>query len=449
MLRKYPFLFKINECKGSDEMGLDIVDQNLHNLSEKEKRKYAYARGERLKATIQDYLDVKDKIPTGFNQNEKYDKHKQKIMKLLNATEENWNDWKWQLRNRVTSASKLKLFLNLSEAEVDNIERVGQRYRWAVSPYYLSLMDPDDPEDPIRKQGVPAIAELEDTIGEPDPMGEEFTSPVPFITRRYPDRLIINVTNQCGMYCRHCQRRRNIGEVDTGTPKQDLLNAINYVRRHEEIRDVLLTGGDALMLSDEKIDWILGELRKIPHVEIIRLGTRTLVTLPQRITTNLCNILSKHHPIYLNTQFNHPKEITEDASRAADLLTKAGVPLGNQAVLLNGINNDKHIMKKLNHELLKIRVRPYYIFHAKHVIGTTHFNTRVEDGLEIMEHLRGYTSGLAIPTYIINAPYGYGKTPMLPEYLISQGKEKVTIRTWEGRIMEYPNVVREDENKIK
>lgn len=418
----------------------EVNNQDLNNLSEEEKRAYANFRGKELKATIQDYLDVKDIIPTGFNQAEEYKNRKNNIMMILNATEENWDDWKWQLRNRITSVDKLTQFLNLTSEEKEQIEQVGKRFRWAVSPYYLSLMDPNDPEDPIRKQGVPMIAELEVESGEEDPMGEELTSPVLNITRRYPDRLIINVTNQCGMYCRHCQRRRNIGEIDQGTPKEELIGAINYVRNHEEIRDVLITGGDALMLSDDKLDWILGELRKISHVEIIRLGTRTLVTLPQRITASLCKVVEKHHPIYINTQFNHPKEITEESARAADLLTKAGVPLGNQAVLLNGINNDKHVMKKLNHELLKIRVRPYYIFHAKHVIGTTHFNTRVEEGLEIMESLRGYTSGLAIPTYIINAPYGFGKTPMLPEYLISQGKDKVTIRTWEGRIMEYPNI---------
>lgn len=418
----------------------EVNNQDLNNLSEEEKRAYANSRGKELKATIQDYLDVKDIIPTGFNQAEEYKIRKNNIMRILNATEENWDDWKWQLRNRITSVDKLTQFLNLTSVEKEQIEQVGKRFRWAVSPYYLSLMDPNDPEDPIRKQGVPMIAELEVESGEEDPMGEELTSPVPNITRRYPDRLIINVTNQCGMYCRHCQRRRNIGEIDQGTPKSELLEAMNYIRDHEEIRDVLITGGDALMLSDDKLDWILGELRKISHVEIIRLGTRTLVTLPQRVTANLCRVLEKHHPIYINTQFNHPKEVTVESAKAADLLTRAGVPLGNQAVLLNGINNDKHVMKKLNHELLKIRVRPYYIFHAKHVIGTTHFNTRIEEGLEIMESLRGYTSGLAIPTYIINAPYGFGKTPMLPEYLISQGKDKVTIRTWEGRIMEYPNI---------
>ncbi|OEF96958.1 glutamate 2,3-aminomutase [Vulcanibacillus modesticaldus] len=417
----------------------DFNDPNLRNLSKEEKRKLANERAEELKATIQDYLDIRDSIPTGFNQKEKIQERKKRIMEVLGATEEDWGDWKWQLRNRFTTVEQLEKVFKLTEKEKEEIAEVGKRYRWALSPYYLSIIDPDNPDDPIRKQSIPSIAELLDTHGEDDPMGEEFTSPVPHITRRYPDRLIINVTNQCGMYCRHCQRRRNIGEVDSGTPKEALEQAIDYIRQHEEIRDVLLTGGDAFMMSDERIDWILTELRSIPHVEIIRFGTRTLVTLPQRITPELCEILSKHHPIYINTHFNHPQEVTEEAAKATDLLTRAGVPLGNQAVLLNGINNDKHVMKKLNHELLKIRVRPYYIFHSKPVTGTTHFNVKVEDGLEIMESLRGYTSGLAIPTYIINAPKGYGKTPMLPEYLISQGKDKVKIRTWEGRVFDYPN----------
>jgi len=419
---------------------IDFDDPSVHNLSEEEKRRIAVERTKELKAKIQDFLDVKDKIHTGFNQKEKYAERKQKIMDFLEATEEDWNDWKWQIRNRFSDADKLGKILNLSEKEKEQIDQVGKRYRWAISPYYLSLMDPDDPKDPIRQQGIPSIYEIEDTGGELDPMSEAFTSPVPYVTRRYPDRMIINVTNQCGMYCRHCQRRRNIGEVDVGTPKEDLERAIDYIRENEEIRDVLLTGGDAFMISDERIDWILGELDKIPHLEIKRLGTRTPVTLPQRVTPELAEILSKHHPVYVNTQFNHPKEVTEDAARAADLLSRAGVPLGNQTVLLNGINNDKHVMKKLNHELLKIRVRPYYIFHAKFVSGTTHFNTKVEDGLEIMEHLRGYTSGLAIPTFIINAPHGYGKTPMLPEYMISQGKDSITIRTWEGRALKYGNL---------
>ncbi|GAW91507.1 glutamate 2,3-aminomutase [Calderihabitans maritimus] len=410
-------------------------------LSAEEKRRLAQERAEELRERIQDYLEASKHIPTGFKLADQYEERKQKILKILNATEEDWYNWKWQLRNRFTSTEQLAKVLDLTDQEIEDIERVGKKYRWAASPYYVSLMDPKDPNCPIRKQAIPCIEELNDTVGEADPMGEEFTSPAPGITRRYPDRLIINVTNLCAMYCRHCQRRRNIGEVDKVTPKADLEAALDYVRQNPEIRDVLLTGGDAFMLSNDQLDWLLGELDKIEHVEIKRLGTRTLVTMPMRVTPELCAVLEKHHPVYVNTHFNHPKEITPEVAKACDRLTKAGVPIGNQAVLLRGINNDPHVMKKLNHELLKVRIRPYYIFHAKPVKGTTHFITRVEEGIQIMEHLRGYTSGLAIPTYLINAPHGYGKTPMLPEYLVSSGPDYVTIRTWEGRVMKYPNGV--------
>jgi lysine 2,3-aminomutase len=273
-----------------------------------------------------------------------------------------------------------------------------------------------------------------------DPMAEEFTSPAPAITRRYPDRLIINVTNQCASFCRHCQRRRNIGEVDTETPRENLEAAIQYIAETEEIRDVLLTGGDALMLADETLDWLLTELDRIPHVEIKRLGSRVPITLPYRITPELCRMLSEHLPLYLNIQVNHPLEITPDAREALMALAKSGISLGNQAVLLKGINNDPLLMRKLNHELLKNMVKPYYLFHAKGVKGTSHFRTKVEEGIEIMEKLRGYTSGLAIPTYIVNAPGGYGKTPMLPQYLISMGTNKLLVRTWEKRIIEYENL---------
>jgi glutamate 2,3-aminomutase len=308
-----------------------------------------------------------------------------------------------------------------------------------VVPYYLSLINPDDPDDPVRLQSIPTAKEYYDQCGAMDPMAEEFSSPAPAITRRYPDRLIINVTNQCATYCRHCQRRRNIGELDKHTPRKDLEAAIQYIAQNEEIRDVLLTGGDALMLSVKTLDWILTELDKIPHVEIKRLGSRVPVSLPYRVTDELCEMLSSHLPLYLNTHFNHPMEVTPDARAACLKLTKSGIILGNQAVLLKGINNHPLLMKKLNHELLKIMVLPYLIFHAKGVRGTSHFRTRVEDGIEIMEKLRGYTSGLAIPTYIINAPNGYGKTPMFPEYLVSMGRNKLLIRTWEKRVLEYEN----------
>ena len=277
---------------------------------------------------------------------------------------------------------------------------------------------------------------MEDS-GEDDPMGERFTSPAPCITRRYPDRLIVNVTNMCAMYCRHCQRRRNIGDFDQHETRTRLTKALDYIRANTEIRDVLVTGGDALLLSDSTLDWLLGELHSIPHVEIKRLGTRTPVTLPMRVTDELCSILAKYPPIYINTQFNHPKEVTHEAKKAADRLVAAGVVLGNQAVLLKGINHTPDIMKKLNQELLKIRVRPYYIFHAKNVKGTKHFIPSIKEGLAVMEQLRGFTSGLAVPTYIVNAPMGGGKTPILPQYLLSLDEDEDVLKTWEGKIVHY------------
>lgn len=408
-------------------------------LSPEEKRQISLRRAEELKDRIQDYLEARKNIISGLEIESQLQERKQRILDILGGTQEDWNNWKWQMQKRITDIETLDKILNLNEEEKEQIAKVGKIYRWAVSPYYLSLIDPKNPADPVRMQALPSIWELESQKGIEDPMGEEFTNPAPCVTRRYPDRLIINVTNMCAMYCRHCQRRRNIGEVDKHQTRENLQAALDYIRNNPEIRDVLITGGDALLLSDETIDWLLTELDRIPHVEIKRLGTRTLVTMPQRITPELCSILEKHPPLYMNTQFNHPQEVTQEVKAACDRLVKAGVVLGNQAVLLKNINNNPHVMKKLNHELLKVRIRPYYIFHAKQVIGTEHFITRIEEGIEIMEHLRGYTSGLAIPTYIVNAPQGYGKTPMLPEYLISAGEDKVVIRTWEKRVMEYPN----------
>jgi KamA family protein len=239
------------------------------------------------------------------------------------------------------------------------------------------------------------------------------------------------------MYCRHCQRRRNIGEVDRHQPLESLQLALEYIRKNKEIRDVLITGGDPFLLSNNRIDWLLTELDKINHVEIKRLGTRTLVTLPQRVTPELCTVLKKHPPLYVNTQFNHPREITPDAKKSCDSLVEAGVLLGNQAVLLKGINDDPDTMKKLNHELLKMRVRPYYIFHAKAVKGTRHFITGVNEGMEIIKQLRGFTSGLAVPTYIINTPHGYGKVPLLPRYLRSKKGDWIQVRNWEGQDIEF------------
>lgn len=408
-------------------------------LPVEERRRLANERAAELRSRISDYLAVKDRIPTGATLRNRLSEQKELILKLLGGDEYDWQNWKWQIKNRISDVETMAKIINLSEREITEIEKTGNRFRWAVSPYYASLMDPDDPRCPVRLQAIPCIEELEDQYGTLDPMAEEMTSPAQGITRRYPDRLIINVTNQCAMYCRHCQRRRNIGENDRNTTQASLVEALDYIRMNPEIRDVLLTGGDAFMLDNKTLDWLLEELDGIEHVEIKRLGTRTPVTMPQRITDKLCAVLERHHPVYVNTQFNHPLEITEEAGAACARLAAAGVPVGNQTVLLAGINDNPHIMKKLNHELLKIRVRPYYIFHAKSVKGTTHFGTSIEKGIEIMNCLRGQTSGLAVPTYIINAPQGGGKTPILPEYLLSLSQEKAVLRTWEDKIFEYPN----------
>ncbi len=405
------------------------------------KREISLERANELKTRIDDYLVARKEIAKGMSEEVQgqYEKSKKILMEHFKATEEEWNSYKWQLINRISDVETLSLIIDLTEEEKKQIEEVGENFRWALSPYYACLIDPADKYDPIRLLSIPTGVEIEALDGDADPMGEEFTNPAGTITRRYPDRLIINTTNECAMYCRHCQRRRNIGEHDTHTNDAAIMESIDYIRNNEEIRDVLLTGGDVFCLSDSRLEWILKELRSIEHVDYIRIGTRTLVTMPQRVTPELVDMLKKYHPVYVNTHFNHPKEITPESKKACEMLANAGVPLGNQAVLLNGINNDKFVMRLMNQEMLKVRVRPYYIFHAKHVVGTTHFNTSVDDGLEIMEYLRGYTSGMAVPTYIINAPKGQGKTPIAPQYLISRGKDFVKIRTWEGKVIDYEN----------
>ncbi|WP_313180285.1 glutamate 2,3-aminomutase [Lacrimispora sp.] len=406
-------------------------------MGKSKKQQVSIERAEELKGRIEDFLEARKRIPKGMDLEEEFIKRKTRILEVLDATEENWNDYRWQLTHRITDVETLSKIIFLSEAEKMRIKKVEKKFRWAVSPYYLSLADPEDRYDPIRLLSIPTHKELDDTCMDLDPMGEEFTNPAGCITRRYPDRLIINVTNECAMYCRHCQRRRNIGEEDVHRSRSMIGESIDYIRENEEIRDVLITGGDALCLSDEYLEWIIKQLKEIPHVDYIRLGTRCLVTMPQRITDQLCSMLKKYHPIYINTHFNHPKEITKESKAACEKLADSGIVLGNQAVLLNGINNDKYIMRLLNQELLKCRVRPYYIFHAKHVQGTAHFNTSIDDGIEIMEYLRGYTSGMAIPTFIVNAPKGLGKTPIFPNYIVSRGPGYVQLRTWEGNIVKY------------
>jgi len=402
-------------------------------------RKISLQRAQELQGYTTEYLATKPQIVRGTDQAaiDLYESQKAKLLDMLGGTEADWNDWRWQMKHRIDEPETLTKILSLTEQERTDIRALGDMYRFAVTPYYLALIDPANPIDPIRALSVPTATEM-DSTGESDPMAEEFTNPAGIITRRYPDRLILNVTNSCAMFCRHCQRRRRIGGADIDVDRAALEESFAYIRENPEVRDILVTGGDALALSNEQLEFILENLRAIPSVEIIRLGTRTPVTLPMRIDAAFCEMIEKYHPVYLNTHFNHPKEVTPEAVSACARLSKAGVPIGNQMVLLEGVNSDKYVVQCLNHELMKARVRPYYIFHAKAVKGTLHFGTSIDKGLEIMAHLRGKTSGMAIPTYILNAPGGLGKIPLLPDYIVDQDEDTVTLKTWEGKLVKYP-----------
>jgi len=354
------------------------------------------------------------------------------------VTDKQWNDWKWQMSNRITSLSELEQVINLTKEEKQGIRQSLEKLRMAITPYYATLMDPNDSECPIRKQAVPTIYETYRSEHDmDDPLSEEKDSPVPGLTHRYPDRVLFLITDQCSMYCRHCTRRRFTGQNDKSLPHKNIELAIDYIRNTEVVRDVLLSGGDALCVSDSMLEYILKELRKIKHVDIIRIGTRTPVVMPQRITPELCSIIKKYHPVWLNTHFNHPKEITEESKNACGMLADAGIPLGNQTVLLRNVNDCPYTMKTLFLELLKIRVRPYYMYQCDMSEGIEHFRTPVSTGIGIMELLRGHTSGLAVPTYVIDAPGGGGKIPVGPQYLISQNTDKVVLRNFEGVICSY------------
>lgn len=401
-------------------------------------REIARERSRQHKEMISEYLEARDKIPTGYNRWDRIQGQKKLILKILKGTIDDWDDYKWHLQNAIKDSRILSQIARLADQEISDIEKTATQYRWQISPHYASLMDPENRACPIFMQSVPTIAEFLDEEEMQDPYALVYNSPAPLITRLYPDRLIINVTNICAMFCRHCLRKKDIALKDMIYPREDIRAALAYIAESPEIRDVLITGGDALMLSDDSIDWILTELDKIPTVEIKRLGSRMLSTLPQRITPELCEILRRHKPLYINTQFNHPLEINPNSEKAVDRLIDAGVLIGNQSVLLKGINNDKNVMKKLVHELLKIRVRPYYIFNCKKLQGIRHFRASVGEGLNIMENLRGYTSGLGVPTFIITAPEGKGKTPLAPTYLLNHNRNgKLLFRTWAGQVCEY------------
>jgi len=344
------------------------------------------------------------------------------------------DDWQLILRDSLRTPEEIAARFGL---DLEEVRRISREFKIQITPYYANLIKRKG--DPIFKQVVPDVAELAENSGEDDPLEEDLDSPVPSIVHRYPDRVLFLVSHSCASYCRFCTRKRKVGDPMKIHPRY-IEDGLNYIREHREVRDVIISGGDPLILSDEKLESILSQLRAIPHVEILRLGSRVPCFLPQRITEKLVTMLKKYHPLYMNVHFNHPDEITPESSRALNMLADAGIPLGNQTVLLKGVNDDVLTMRKLMQKLLTVRVRPYYIYQADYVKGTDHFRTTVEKGLEIYQGLRGWTSGLAVPQYVIDAPGGGGKIPLIPEYVQSISDDKVVMRNYAGEIFVYPQV---------
>jgi lysine 2,3-aminomutase len=354
------------------------------------------------------------------------------------VTDTEWNDWRWQLRHRITTLEQLASLMRLTPEERDGVVLAGHKLALAITPYFFNLIDTTNPDCPIRRQVVPRI---EETMPAPwemaDPCGEDSHSPVPGLVHRYPDRVLFLVTDRCAAYCRYCTRSRVVSGVGDQHLHTEFAGAIRYIREHPEVRDVLLSGGDPLLFSDERLEHLLSELRGIRHVEFIRIGTRIPMFLPQRITPGLVAMLRKYHPLWMSIHSNHPSECTGEVAEACARLSDAGVPLGNQTVLLRGVNDDAETIKSLNHRLLMMRVRPYYIYQCDLIHGTHHLRSSVRKGIEIMEALRGHTTGYAVPQYVIDAP---GKVPVGPPYVLAHDKERVIIRNYEGKVFEYPEI---------
>jgi len=353
-----------------------------------------------------------------------------------------WNDWHWQLKNRIASLADLETRMELTPAERAGVLLSGQKLSLGITPHFFSLIDKNDPKCPIRRQVIPTIDETRiDQSEMSDPVGEDSSSPVPGLVHRYPDRVLLLVTDRCASYCRYCTRSRLVSGASGYDFHPELERALEYLRQHTEVRDVLLSGGDPLVLSDSKLDYLLSTLRSIPHLEFLRIGSRIPIFLPQRITPDLCAILRKHHPIWMSIHTNHPRELTLEVREALEHIVNAGVPLGNQSVLLAGVNDSVEVMKELVHKLLLCRVRPYYLYQCDLIRGSKHLRTPVGKGLEIIDGLRGFTSGYAIPQFVIDAPGGGGKVPINPEYVIFQDAERVVFRNYEGKVFEYPEPV--------
>ena len=372
-----------------------------------------------------------------------YSTNQQHIAESIDPTtlSSNWNDWHWHISHAITDIAMVEdlLGISFSPDERVKLEETINTFPMRITPYYLSLIQADDyVNDPIFMQAFPSVAELiHERCDMKDPLAEDTDSPAPCITHRYPDRVLFLVSNLCAMYCRHCTRKRRVGDVNAIPAVSEIKEGIAYIAGHPEIRDVLLSGGDPLMLPDSMLDWILTELQNIPHVEVLRIGSRVPVVLPYRITDELVAILKKHNPLFLNTHFNHPREVTTSSKEALRKLADGGIPLGNQSVLLAGVNDCPRIMKKLVHKMVQNRVRPYYMYQCDLSEGIAHFRTPVGKGIEIIESLIGHTSGFAVPTYVIDAPGGAGKIPIMPNYLLSWSTNKVVLRNYEGVISTY------------
>ncbi|MGQ9858054.1 MAG: KamA family radical SAM protein [Thermodesulfobacteriota bacterium] len=367
------------------------------------------------------------------------------------ATLSDWNDWRWQLRNRITRLEELERVLRLSQEERSAISAGRDCLPLAITPYYTGLLDPMDPEHPIRRTVVPNIMERQRSQGEAeDPLDEEKDSPVQGLVHRYPDRVLLLVTGFCSTYCRYCTRSRMVGHSGgVGVEKRQWEKAISYIEATPSVRDVLLSGGDALTLPDEALEWLLGRLRKIPHVEFLRIGTKVPAVLPQRITPGLTKVLRRFHPLWLSIHFTHPEELTPEVAQACERLADAGLPLGSQTVLLKGVNDDLETMKKLFHGLLRLRVKPYYLYQCDPIVGSAHFRTPVSRGLEIISALRGHTTGYAVPTYVIDAPGGGGKVPLLPQYVVGRDGDDLLLVNYRGHIYRYPDPLPQDEGSCE
>jgi lysine 2,3-aminomutase len=351
-----------------------------------------------------------------------------------------WNDWKWHFRNRITTVAQLSHLIPLTIEEQRQLKLVTGRYPLSITPYYLSLIDPDNPDDPVRKQAVPSVLEMTlVAVGREDPLAEKEDSVVPGLVHRYPDRVLMVLTDICPMLCRHCTRKREWRYGGWVRPPAEVEAMLDYLRRHGEVRDVVISGGDPLTLSTRHLEAIISKVREIKHIEIIRIGSRFPVVLPQRIDAELCDMLSKYGPIWLNTHFNHPNEITPESAAACDRLLRAGVPVNNQTVLLRGINDNVETMTKLCQGLLKIKVRPYYLFQCDEVQGTEHLRTPVETGVKIIEGMRGHTSGLAVPTFVVDLVDGGGKVPLQPNYVLSMTRDELLLKNYEGKLFRYRN----------